>query len=106
MLLPASGTKFRQQLDQFFQEQDIKPNIRGEFVDSTLVKLFGEAGHGLFCVPASIAFEVQSRYRCKILGSLDGVVTRYFALVPESSVSSPIIGAVLDSARRSLSSKN
>ena len=103
MLLPPHGSTFRQRLDLFFRENNIKPYVRGEFADSTLLKLFGEAGHGLFCLPASIATELLNRYNCKVLGQLDGVVSRCFAIVPERLISNPIVLAILDCARKSLS---
>jgi LysR family transcriptional activator of nhaA len=37
----------------------IYPRIVGEFDDSALMKVFGQAGKGIFIIPTSIAGEVS-----------------------------------------------
>jgi LysR family transcriptional activator of nhaA len=103
VLLPGSGS-LRTLLDQYFQEQGITPNILGEFDDSTMIKFFGEAGHGVFFVPANIAVEVTHRYRCEVIGTLENVHSSYYAIVSQRTFKNPITTGILEVAKQTLAS--
>ena len=51
MLLPLTGTVLRRSLDDWFDKQGLVPNIVAEFDDSALLKVFGDAGTGIFPAP-------------------------------------------------------
>lgn len=102
VLLPTNHSAFRASLDAFFMGHGIIPEVRGEFEDSTVIKVFGEAGLGLFFVPAVIQEEVQTRFHCEVLGHLDKVIARFFAVVPHRRISNPATLAILESSRQSL----
>ncbi|MBW2588805.1 MAG: LysR family transcriptional regulator, partial [Deltaproteobacteria bacterium] len=61
-LLPSRNTVLRGALDQWFDAHEIRPVAVGEFEDSALLKVFGQAGVGFFTVPAVIAAEVARQY--------------------------------------------
>lgn len=102
VLLPTNNSAFRASLDTFFMEHGIIPDVRGEFEDSTIIEVFGEAGLGLFFVPAVIQKEVQTRFHCEVLGHLDKVIARFFAVVPHRRISNPATLAIIESTRQSL----
>ncbi len=103
ILLPTSNSALRASLDQFFMNAGIEPDVRGEFEDSTVIKVFGEAGLGIFFVPAAIHKEVQRRYRCEWVGQLDNVLSRFYAVAPYRRISNPATLAVIESARHYVS---
>ncbi|MEN8132751.1 MAG: LysR family transcriptional regulator [Pseudomonadota bacterium] len=59
MLLPAADTALYGALRQWFQRLGIAPIAVGEFDDSALMKVFGQAGAGVFCAPSVIEREVR-----------------------------------------------
>lgn len=100
ILLPSINSALRASLDQYFFENGIEPDVRGEFEDSTVIKVFGEAGLGIFFVPATIQNEVQRRYPCEVIGQLDNVVSKFYAIAPHRRISNPATIAVIESARQ------
>ena len=102
VLLPARTSALRRQLDEWFERNDIAPNIVGEFDDSALLKAFGEAGAGVFPAPTVIAEEVCRMYRVAVIGSTNDVSERYYAISPERKLKHPAVRAVTDSARDGL----
>jgi LysR family transcriptional regulator, transcriptional activator of nhaA len=102
ILLPTPNCAFRSSLDTYFYESKIVPHIRGEFEDSTIIKVFGEAGLGLFFVPAIIESEVKRRFHCESIGQIDSVTARFYVVSPQRRVSNPAVTAIMDLARHSL----
>lgn len=102
LLLPMRASSVRGQLDRFFDEEGVRPDVRGEFHDSALLKVFGQAGLGAFAGPSIIAREIQRQYGAKRVGILHGVVERFYAITVERRVKHPATLAVLESARDDL----
>ena len=102
VLLPTENTVLRRALGQWFTEQGIHPMIAGEFEDSALLKVFGQAGVGIFAVPSAIEDEVERQYAVRQVGTADGVVERFYAISVERKVRHPAIAAICTSARTEL----
>lgn len=102
LLLPARTSALRRQLDEWFDAQQIAPNIVGEFDDSALLKAFGEAGAGVFPAPTVIAEEVCRMYRVSVIGSTRDVVERFYAISPERKLKHRAVKAITDTARAGL----
>jgi LysR family transcriptional regulator, transcriptional activator of nhaA len=49
-------------LFQWLDKHHLHPKITGEFDDSALMKVFGQAGAGIFAVPSAIAEEVANHH--------------------------------------------
>ena len=64
----------RRELDEWFDMREVTPVVVGEFEDSALLKVFGQAGAGFFPVPAVIAEEVARQYGVQHIGTADGLV--------------------------------
>ena len=77
----------------------IYPRIVGEFDDSALIKVFGQAGTGIFMVPTPIAVEVAKQYGVQIVGETDAVHEHYFAISAERRISHPAVSAITETAR-------
>ena len=91
ILLPAPNTALRRSIDQWFEEIEIAPNIVGEFDDSALLKVFGQAGVGAFCAPTVIEDEVLNQYDVKVIGRTSRIVEKFYAITAERRIKNPIV---------------
>jgi len=101
-LVPSHNTALRRSLDAWFDTRRLRPAIVGEFEDSALLKVFGEAGAGLFAAPLAIADDVKRRYGVRLVGELEGVRERFYAISVERRLAHPAVIAISESARRDL----
>jgi LysR family transcriptional activator of nhaA len=101
-LLPMKNSGFRQILDQWFETHAIRPRILGEFQDTALLTMFGQAGAGIFAAPVAIEREVRSRYRVAKLGDLGTRVTEYYAISAERKIKHPAATVIAEVARHKL----
>jgi len=101
-LLPGETSTLRRALEQWFERQRIRPRIVGEFDDSTLIKVFGQAGAGVFAAPSIIDSSVRKQYGVAVVGQLDKVRERFYAVSAERRLKHPGIIAITESARREL----
>lgn len=102
LLLPTEATTLRRLLDQWFDEQGIRPSIAAEFQDSALLKVFGQEGHGVFPAPAAIVDEIQRQYRVRHVGTLETLHERYYAISVERRLKHPAVVAISAAAKRLL----
>jgi LysR family transcriptional activator of nhaA len=101
MLLPFEGTVLRRSLDSWFHKHDIRPHVRAEFHDSALIKVFGEAGSGVFAAPTPIAEEVKYTYRVETVGTTEEVEERFYAISADRKFKHPAVVAISEAAVRS-----
>jgi len=102
-LLPTEGTALRRSLDQWFEEQGIRPIIRGEFEDSALLKTFGRSGEGVFAIPTVVEEDIRNHYGVRVIGTAKGLRERFYAVSVERKLKHPAVVAISEKARRSLS---
>ena len=102
MLLPTEGSVLRRSLGQWFEQQSIRPNVVSEFEDGALLKAFGAAGAGLFPAPAVIEEEVRRQYGVQVVGRIEAVRERFYAVSHERRLKHPAVVAVCDAAREKL----
>lgn len=103
-LLPTSGKTLRRTLDQYFDQQGIRPRIVAELDDSALLTTFGQAGAGLFVAPTVLEKEVQRQFDVLVVGRLESVRERYFALSVERRLKHPAVVAISEAANLMLDS--
>jgi LysR family transcriptional regulator, transcriptional activator of nhaA len=68
VLLPASRTAWRHELDRWFDSHRIRPHIVAEFDDAALMKTAASDGMGLAPIAASVLDEAVDRYGLKPVG--------------------------------------
>lgn len=102
MLLPSDGATMRGALTRWFSENQIEPQIVGEFDDSALMKAFGKAGTGIFPAPVILVDEIRSQYDAEIIGRADSVAVRYYAISIERKLIHPAVVAISKSAKSEL----
>ena len=101
-LLPGEDVAIRPKLIQWFEANDLRPHIVGEFDDSALVKAFGQAGAGLFIAPTAIADHVCEQYKVVVVGRIDSVVEHLYAITTERQITHPAIVAISKTAREDI----
>ncbi len=101
-LLPLHASTIRRALDTWFQQQDVRPLVTGEYADSALMKVFGQNGHGLFAAPTVLEDEVQSQHLVEIVGRLEGVRQQFYAISAERRMEHPAVTAIARAARARL----
>lgn len=101
-LLPTRNTVLRRSLEHWFDTIDVQPQVRAEFEDSTFLKVFGREGLGAFPAPAVIADDVQSQYDVRLVGTVDEVEERFYAISTERRLANPAVVALSRAARSEL----
>src|SRR5689334_15122801 len=72
-LLPGETSTLRRGLEQWFEQHGIRPRVVGEFDDSSLIEVFGQAGRGIFATPSIVAASVRRQYGVRAIGTLGAV---------------------------------
>ena len=101
-LLPTEHAALRRQLDQWFDRHDIRPRIEGQFADSALLKVFGQAGEGLFAAPSAIEKEVRRQYGVRVVGRIADVRETFYAITAERKVKHPVVARITELAKTRL----
>jgi LysR family transcriptional activator of nhaA len=101
-LLPLENLALRRSLNQWFDRNDIKPQVVAEFEDSALLKVFGGDGVGLFPAPTVVEKEVMAQYGVQLLGRVDEVRERFYAISVERRLKHPAVVAISNAARHEL----
>ncbi|MGB7328957.1 MAG: transcriptional activator NhaR [Rubripirellula sp.] len=102
MLLPTQNTVLRRSLEQWFDDQDIRPEVAHEFEDSAVLKVFGQAGEGMIVVPTAVADDVAAHYSLKQVGRIPEITERFYAISVERRLKHPAVLAISQSARDNL----
>ena len=103
-LLPTVGKTLRRTLDQYFDQQGIRPRIVAELDDSALLTTFGQAGAGLFVGPTVLEKEITRQFGVTVVGRLDAVRERYYAISVERRLKHPAVVAISEAADEMLNS--
>lgn len=102
LLLPGENSALRRALDQWFEAEGIQPQVRGEFTDSAVLKVFGSIGRGLFATPTIVEEEVRRQYRVRVVGRVEAIRERFYAISVEKKIRHPAVIAITNAARHKL----
>lgn len=97
-LMPGESTAIRPTLEQWFESQQVRPRIVGEFDDGALLKAFGQGGAGLFVAPTAIADYVCRQYSVRTMGRINSVMEELYAITTERRIRHPATIAVCQAA--------
>jgi LysR family transcriptional activator of nhaA len=101
-LLPAENTALRRSLEQWFNEVEVRPVVRGEFSDPGLLKEFGREGAGIFAVRTAVARETQKQFRVQLIGPVSPIREQFYAISVERKLKHPAVVAITHAARNVL----
>ena len=98
-LAPGDGTSLRRSLDQWFDRHQVRPSIVGEFQDSALLKVFGQAGAGVFVIPSAVEKDVRDHYGSSVIGRTEEITERFYAVSMERRLKHPAVVTLSEAAR-------
>jgi LysR family transcriptional activator of nhaA len=101
VLLPTLDTAIRRDLDVWFETQNLRPVIVGEFEDYALLRVFGEEGAGILPVPQVLQADMRRRGLHRV-GAARGVRAHFYAISMERRMQHPALLAIWQAARREL----
>ena len=99
LLLPTEHTAVRRSLDVWLEEREIFPDIVAEFEDSALLKVFGQAGEGIFPIPTAIEERIKTQFGVQLVGRLPEVRDKFYAISAEKRVHHPSTLLLVKQAR-------
>jgi len=101
-LVPTLGKTLRRTLDHYFEQQGLRPRLVAELDDSALLTTFGQAGAGLFVAPTVLEKEVMRQHGVMVVGRLDAVRERFYAISVERRLKHPAVVAISAAANEML----
>lgn len=102
MLLQTRNTALRQSLELWFQSAGVVPEAVGEVEDVAVLQVLGQHGLGLFAAPTVVEEDVCQQYRVQVVGRLERVRERFYAVSVERRLRHPAVLAISEAARESL----
>jgi LysR family transcriptional activator of nhaA len=102
MLMPAGDTALGRAVTQWFESRGIRPEVVAEFNDSALMKAFGQDGVGVFPFPQITEADVKRQYGVRVVGRVEEIRARFYAISPERRLKNPAVVAVCETARDEL----
>ncbi len=101
-LVPSSRSAIRNSLDRWLEENELRHRVVAEFEDSALMKVFGQAGRGVFPAPTVVREQVVTQYGVRPLLELDTVPDLFYAISPERKLKHPAVARILEDTKRDL----
>lgn len=99
MLLPGEDAAIRSRLEGWFKRLEIRPQVRGDFDDSALMRAFGEAGVGVFAGPTALESDFLGKDGVVMLGRTRDVLEEFYAISVERRIRHPCVVAIVENAR-------
>ncbi len=98
LLLPTENTSMRRALDQWFDQINVRPRVVGEFEDTALMKVFGQAGQALFPVHSVVESDICSQFGVQTIGRVKQLRQRFYAISLERKLKHPAVVAISKSS--------
>lgn len=102
LLMPSEDAAMRNALEQWFDSMKIRPEIVGEFADSALLHIFGEAGDGIFPAPSIIDAQLKRQLSVQMIGRTEDVREKFYVISVERKLKHPAVVAISEAARSRL----
>lgn len=99
-VLPTQNSALRRDLERWFEDSGVRPNVVGEFEDAALMKIVAGGGAGIVPVPTVVASEAVERYGFVPLGKTKDVEVRFYAITAERRFAHPAIRAITERLRK------
>lgn len=106
LLMIGEDAAVRVRINQWLAQNNLHPDIKGEFDDSALMKAFGRAGEGLFFAPNAIAKDICSQYKVVKLADIPSVNEQVYVITTERQLTHPLVKTICKFGRDDLFSTN
>lgn len=95
ILLPTRNHAIRGRLDHWFEANDVRPEVVGEFDDNAMMNTFGHHGLGLFPASTALAADAMVEFGAVAVGELREVREQFYAISNERKIKHPAVEAIL-----------
>jgi LysR family transcriptional activator of nhaA len=102
LLLPSHNTALRRELDEWLAFNSLEPKIIAEFDDMALLKVFGQQGHGVFCLPSVIESDLVEGLNVKVLGRDASIKNNFYAISIDRKIRNRAVVHLIETARQQL----
>jgi LysR family transcriptional activator of nhaA len=102
LFLPTENTALRRALELWFERQNVRPMVVGEFEDYALLRAFGETGTAIFPMPSVFEKQPDGLRGLSTIGHTDKVKMDFYAISAERKLQHPAVVAISNAARREL----
>ncbi len=102
ILMPTVGNSIRGNIGRWLNDLGITPKIVAEFQDTALLKTFGQAGAGFFCLPSIIDDEIIFQHQVEVIGHTEAVQAEYFAITTKRRVNHPALQAIKENSIKTI----
>lgn len=99
VLIPGDKSTQKISLLTWFENVNVRPNIVAEFEDTALMKLFGQAGYGIFGVPTIIEEHVKEQFEVEVVGRTNNIKEPFYLISPERKIKHPAAKPLFDFAK-------
>jgi LysR family transcriptional activator of nhaA len=96
VLLPTSHAAVRAPLDQWLEQQNLRPRIAGEIEDSALLATFAAAGMGVMPAASLLEDELIQRFGLQRIGECEGLAEPFHAITVASKWPHPLVERLLN----------
>jgi LysR family transcriptional activator of nhaA len=97
-LLPGADAALHSQLQAWFDTQDLRPIVAGEFDDGALLMSFAREGAGFVPAPTVLAPTICREYGLEALGEIGTIAEHFHAVTVERRIDHPAVRRILDHA--------
>lgn len=97
-LLPGADTALYSQLQAWFDLQDLRPIVAGEFDDGALLMSFAREGAGFVPAPTVLAPTICREYGLVALGEIGTIAEQFHAVTVERRIDHPAVRRILERA--------
>ncbi|MCI5064448.1 LysR family transcriptional regulator [bacterium] len=95
VLLPTRNTMLRREIDSWLERVGVIPNVKAEFEDSALMKLFAQNGEGVLFLPTAIEEESKQSLGLHVAAQIPEIQERIYLISLEKRVQNPLAMLVL-----------
>jgi LysR family transcriptional activator of nhaA len=96
LLLPTRNNALRGRIDKWLLQQDVRPDVVGEFEDNAMLTTFGRDGLGMFFSPAGLADDVKAQFGAVPVGAASDLREQFYAISSERRIKHPAVEAILE----------
>lgn len=94
-LLPSENMGTRIALETWFDDQEVRPRLVGEFEDATLMVVAASLGGlGFTAIPTVVADVALKHYGLKVIAKVEGCGSDFYAITADRRVKHPVVSAI------------
>lgn len=100
LLLPSYSSEIRPEVDSLFEKLNIKPTIKAEVDDTSLLRLLTVKGGGISIIPKMGIINELKEGTIKILHTFQNLKESYYAITRQKKFSNPLVTKIINSYQK------